>query len=80
MKRREFLASLTSATLSYIAFGCNHKADTSTPNILFCIADDDGYLNCDGSPAKTEILNQNRNSVNKEYWTFGFGYYLGFGI
>jgi arylsulfatase A-like enzyme len=32
-----------------------------------------GYLNCDGSPTKTEILKQNRNSVNKEYWTLSFG-------
>ena len=32
-----------------------------------------GYLNCDGSPTKTEILNLNRSSKNKEYWKKSFG-------
>ncbi len=32
-----------------------------------------GYLNCDGSPTKTEILKQNRNSINRENWILSFG-------
>ncbi len=31
-----------------------------------------GYLNTDGSPTKTEILNSRRNG-NKEYWKMNFG-------
>ncbi len=32
-----------------------------------------GYLNCDGSPTKTEILEANRNSTAPEFWNGAFG-------
>ena len=32
-----------------------------------------GYLNCDGSPTKTLILNLNRNRVSSDYWKQNFG-------
>ncbi len=32
-----------------------------------------GYLNTDGSPTKTEILNQRRNSQNRKFWKLNFG-------
>jgi N-sulfoglucosamine sulfohydrolase len=32
-----------------------------------------GYLNCDGSPTKTYILNQRRNGDTKYYWSLNFG-------
>ena len=32
-----------------------------------------GYLNTDGSPTKTEILNLRRNGEDKEYWKLNFG-------
>ena len=32
-----------------------------------------GYLNTDGSPTKTEILNLNRTGENAEYWNLAFG-------
>lgn len=32
-----------------------------------------GYLNTDGSPTKTNILNMNRNGVDKHYWEECFG-------
>ena len=32
-----------------------------------------GYLNCDGSPTKTEILQLNRQSKTREYWDLAFG-------
>ena len=33
-----------------------------------------GYLNCDGSPTKTAILNQNRlNPGHNQYWNWAFG-------
>jgi arylsulfatase A-like enzyme len=32
-----------------------------------------GYLNCDGSPTKTVILDMRRNGENKEYWRESFG-------
>ncbi|MCH8216626.1 MAG: sulfatase [Planctomycetes bacterium] len=32
-----------------------------------------GYLNCDGSPTKTEILNMNRSGDNTWYWEMSFG-------
>jgi len=31
-----------------------------------------GYLNCDGSPTKTEILRMNRNEQNKSFWQLSF--------
>lgn len=31
-----------------------------------------GYLNCDGSPTKTQILNLKRNSKNKKFWKLSF--------
>jgi len=31
-----------------------------------------GYLNCDGSPTKTEILNLRRDGSAPEYWTWSF--------
>ncbi|MCK4965737.1 sulfatase [bacterium] len=44
MKRRDFLKTLSIATLSTIAYGCNSNSDESSrPNILFCIADDASY-------------------------------------
>ena len=44
MKRRDFLATLTTATLSYMIYGCNsNTAKVSRPNILFCMADDASY-------------------------------------
>lgn len=33
-----------------------------------------GYLNTDGSPTKTFILNQRRNGVDKTYWKLCFGH------
>ncbi len=33
-----------------------------------------GYLNTDGSPTKTFILNQRRSGVDKTYWKFCFGH------
>lgn len=32
-----------------------------------------GYLNCDGSPTKSYILNQRRNGDTKLYWSMSFG-------
>lgn len=32
-----------------------------------------GYLNCDGSPTKTEILNLRRSGVSANYWDLSFG-------
>ncbi len=32
-----------------------------------------GYLDCDGSPTKTDILDRNRNNQNKKYWELSFG-------
>jgi N-sulfoglucosamine sulfohydrolase len=32
-----------------------------------------GYLNCDGSPTKTEILNLKRSGVNSTFWDLSFG-------
>ena len=32
-----------------------------------------GYLNTDGSPTKTEILNLRRNGKNKHFWRLNFG-------
>jgi len=32
-----------------------------------------GYLNTDGSPTKTEILNLRRSGKNKEFWKLNFG-------
>ena len=32
-----------------------------------------GYLNTDGSPTKTEILNLNRLGENESYWNYAFG-------
>jgi arylsulfatase A-like enzyme len=32
-----------------------------------------GYLNCDGSPTKTEILMMNRKEQNKSFWQLSFG-------
>ncbi|MFV0445594.1 MAG: sulfatase [Planctomycetaceae bacterium] len=32
-----------------------------------------GYLNCDGSPTKTELLNLRGNDEQKRYWTWSFG-------
>lgn len=32
-----------------------------------------GYLNCDGSPTKTEILNRRRKTGNDPYWDLCFG-------
>jgi len=32
-----------------------------------------GYLNCDGSPTKTMILNENRNKTNTQNWKWAFG-------
>jgi N-sulfoglucosamine sulfohydrolase len=32
-----------------------------------------GYLNCDGSPTKTEILEARRNQETSEYWNHAFG-------
>ena len=32
-----------------------------------------GYLNCDGSPTKTEILNLRRNGKNETFWRLSFG-------
>lgn len=32
-----------------------------------------GYLNCDGSPTKSFILNQRRNGDTKHYWSLNFG-------
>ena len=32
-----------------------------------------GYLNTDGSPTKTEILNLKREGVNGDYWNLAFG-------
>ena len=32
-----------------------------------------GYLNCDGSPTKTEILNMNRHDSSSWYWEKNFG-------
>jgi N-sulfoglucosamine sulfohydrolase len=32
-----------------------------------------GYLNCDGSPTKTQILNLNRSGIAKQYWQMSFG-------
>lgn len=32
-----------------------------------------GYLNTDGSPTKTEILNLRRNGKNSEFWKLNFG-------
>ena len=32
-----------------------------------------GYLNCDGSPTKTEILNMRRDGSDPKYWTWSFG-------
>ncbi len=32
-----------------------------------------GYLNCDGSPTKTELLNLFRSASNKSYWNLAFG-------
>ena len=31
-----------------------------------------GYLNCDGSPTKTEVLNQRRNGKDKSFWQLCF--------
>ena len=32
-----------------------------------------GYLNCDGSPTKTEILNLKRDNTAPQFWTCSFG-------
>ena len=32
-----------------------------------------GYLNCDGSPTKSQILNLNRSGQNHDYWKLSFG-------
>lgn len=32
-----------------------------------------GYLNCDGSPTKTQILNMRRDGHSQEYWNLSFG-------
>ena len=32
-----------------------------------------GYLNCDGSPTKTEILDMRRNGADSRYWQNSFG-------
>lgn len=32
-----------------------------------------GYLNCDGSPTKTEILNLKRSGANDQFWELSFG-------
>ena len=32
-----------------------------------------GYLNCDGSPTKTECLQARRSAETKRFWTFSFG-------
>ena len=32
-----------------------------------------GYLNCDGSPTKTEILNQRRDGSAPQFWKYAFG-------
>jgi len=32
-----------------------------------------GYLNCDGSPAKTQILNLNRTGSSSYFWNLSFG-------
>lgn len=32
-----------------------------------------GYLNTDGSPTKTTILNENRREESSQYWTWNFG-------
>ena len=32
-----------------------------------------GYLNTDGSPTKTEILNLRREGLNSNYWNYAFG-------
>ncbi len=32
-----------------------------------------GYLNCDGSPTKTFILQLNRKGLNQEFWQLNFG-------
>ena len=32
-----------------------------------------GYLNTDGSPTKTEILNLRRKGINENYWNLSFG-------
>jgi hypothetical protein len=32
-----------------------------------------GYLNTDGSPTKTEILNQRRQGINSHFWQLNFG-------
>ncbi|MFK7811904.1 MAG: sulfatase [Maribacter sp.] len=32
-----------------------------------------GYLNTDGSPTKTEILNLRRDGINKHFWKLNFG-------
>jgi arylsulfatase A-like enzyme len=32
-----------------------------------------GYLDCDGSPTKTEVLTMRRNGSNQWYWTLSFG-------
>jgi hypothetical protein len=32
-----------------------------------------GYLNCDGSPTKSLILQMRRDGTNREYWQLNFG-------
>jgi len=32
-----------------------------------------GYLNCDGSPTKTAVLNRRRDGTNKDFWDLCFG-------
>jgi N-sulfoglucosamine sulfohydrolase len=32
-----------------------------------------GYLNCDGSPTKTEVLNTRKNASSQHYWEMSFG-------
>ncbi len=32
-----------------------------------------GYLNCDGSPTKTEVLNMRRSGTSELYWRLAFG-------
>ncbi|NLS98295.1 MAG: sulfatase [Planctomycetaceae bacterium] len=32
-----------------------------------------GYLNCDGSPTKTQILDMRRNGTDLRFWTWSFG-------
>ena len=32
-----------------------------------------GYLDCDGSPTKSQILNMRRESINDRYWQLSFG-------